>query len=169
MGHRSAAESGVGMSLRLVPVTLKEANAYVTRLHRHHDPTRGHRWSVGVANDGHLCGVAICERAKARMESPFMCEVTRVCTDGTKNACSILYAACARAAEAMGYDAIKTFIFKSEPGVSLRASGWLEDGEVEAQSWSHPSRGRVDKEHTKEPKVRYIKFLRDHPAPGEKR
>jgi hypothetical protein len=139
------------VSLRLVPVTLKEANAYVKRLHRHHDPVTGHRWSIGVA---------ICERAKARLASPFMAEVTRVCTDGTKNACSMLYAACARTAEAMGYDTIKTFILASEPGTSLKASGWQEDGEVEAQNWSRPSRGRVITEHSKEPKVRYIKFLR---------
>lgn len=147
--------------LRLIPVTLREANAYVARLHRHHDPVTGHRWSIGVANNGVLVGVAICEQAKARLESPFMAEVTRVCTDGTKNACSILYAACARTAEAMGYDMIKTFILKSEPGTSLKASGWLEDGEVEAQNWSRPSRGREITEHSKEPKVRYIKFLRE--------
>jgi hypothetical protein len=146
--------------LRLVPVTLAEANDYVRRLHRHHEPTHGHRWSMGVSDNGHLCGVAICERAKARLESPMMCEVTRVCTDGTKNACSMLYAACARAAEAMGYDTIKTFILKSEPGTSLKASGWLEDGEVEAQNWSRPSRQRAITGHSKEAKVRYVKFLR---------
>ena len=60
----------------------------------------------------------------------------------------------------MGYDVIKTFIFRSESGVSLRASGWVEDGEVPAQSWSRPSRKRNATEHAKEPKVRYVKFLR---------
>ena len=147
------------MALRIVPVTLREANAFVARLHRHHGATTGHRWSLGVADNGHLCGVAICERAKARMESEMMCEVTRVCTDGTKNACSMLYGACARAAQAMGYDVIKTFILKSEPGTSLKASGWLADGEVDARNWSRPSRQREITEHSREPKIRYIKFL----------
>jgi hypothetical protein len=146
--------------LRLVPVTLKEANAFVLKLHRHHDPVSGHRWSVGVSTlHGKLVGVAICERSKARMESPFMCEVTRVCTDGTSNACSMLYAACARAAEAMGYDEIKTFIFASEPGTSLKAAGWQPDGQVEPENWSRPSRKRKITKHSQESKVRYVKFV----------
>jgi hypothetical protein len=147
--------------LRIVPCTLAEANAFVKKLHRHHDPVTGHRWSIGVSDNGHLCGVAICERAKARLESPFMCEVTRVCTDGTKNACSMLYSACARAARAMGYDLIKTFILASEPGTSLRAANWHEDGEVEAQNWSRPSRQRKVTTHSEEKKIRYIKFLNE--------
>lgn len=150
--------------IRLVPITLREANDFVNRLHRHHRATVGHRWSIGVAEDGRLCGVAICERAKARLESRFVAEVTRVCTDGTKNACSILYAACARAAEAMGYDSIKTFIFASESGTSLKASGWIRCGDVPAQSWSRPSRQRIHKEHTTEPKVKWVKILRDSAA-----
>ena len=63
-------------------------------------------------------------------------EVNRLCTDGTKNACSILYSAAWRAAEAMGYRRIFTYTLKSENGASLRASGWLCDGEAGKANWT---------------------------------
>ena len=47
-------------------------------------------------------------------------EVNRLCTDGTRNACSMLYAAAWRAARAMGYKRIVTYILESENGASLR-------------------------------------------------
>ena len=47
-------------------------------------------------------------------------EVNRLCTDGTKNACSFLYAAAWRAARAMGYRKIVTYILDTESGASLR-------------------------------------------------
>lgn len=68
----------------------------------------------------------------------------------------------------MGYDAIKTFIFKSESGVSLRASGWESEGEVRAENWSRPSRNRNVQEHSSEPKVRYVKRLRVAALAAEK-
>ena len=40
-------------------------------------------------------------------------EVTRLCTDGTKNACSFLYGAAARIAKEMGYKQIQTYILES--------------------------------------------------------
>lgn len=94
-------------SLRLIHVELKEANDFVGLLHRHHKPVVGHRFSVGVAN-GILRGVAICGRPVARLCAKDTLEVTRVCTDGTKNACSMLYGACARAGAALGYKKIQT-------------------------------------------------------------
>ena len=55
-------------------------------------------------------------------------EVTRLVTDGTQNACSALYGACARVAREMGYARIQTFTLETETGTSLRASGWILDG-----------------------------------------
>jgi hypothetical protein len=72
-------------------------------------------------------------------------EVNRVATDGTRNACSMLYAASWRAARAMGYRRMVTYTLDTEPGTSLRAAGWKIVGEVTARSWSCPSRPRVDK------------------------
>lgn len=69
-------------------------------------------------------------------------EVTRLCTDGAKNACSILYAAVARACEAMGYDKVQTFILPHECGSSLKASGWQYEGNSSGNSWTTSKRAR---------------------------
>lgn len=75
-------------------------------------------------------------------------EVTRLCTTGHRNACSFLYGAAARAAFALGYRRIGTYILKREPGTSLAAAGWKLIGEVKGRSWSTPSRLRTDKHPT---------------------
>jgi hypothetical protein len=167
---RESGWKGKRMSLRLIPVTLAEANQFVGEKHRHSDPTIGNRFSLGVELEGKLVGVAIVENPKARMSNRReMAEVTRVCTDGTKNACSILYAACARAALAMGYTRIKTFLLATEPGTSVEAAGWKYDGEVEAQQWDRPSRGRKRKAIGTIRKKRYVKELRTRPTPARDR
>ena len=64
-------------------------------------------------------------------------EVTRLYTDGTRNACSALYAACARRAKLEGYEKIITFILQSEPGTSLKAAGWtLESAKAGKPKWN---------------------------------
>ncbi len=129
--------------LTLAPLTLKEANGLVARLHRHHKPAVGHRFSIGVKRDGELVGAAIVGRPVARLTDwTTVAEVTRLVTDGTPHACSMLYAASARAARAMGYSSIQTFILEEEPGTSLVAAGWKKVGEVAAsESWdSRPGR-----------------------------
>lgn len=68
-------------------------------------------------------------------------EVTRCCTDGTPNAPSMLYAAVARAAKAMGYLKVQTYTLESEPGISLRAAGFQRIIEVRGGDWNRPSRG----------------------------
>ena len=111
--------------MRVVPLTLKQANALVLSLHRHHKPVVGHRFSIGAKSGDHLVGAAIVGRPVARITSAYdIAEVTRLVTDGTPNACSLLYAACARAAKAMGFERIQTFVLDSEPATSLKASGW---------------------------------------------
>lgn len=74
--------------------------------------------------------------------------MTRLATDGTRDACSFLYGASARAAFALGFKRIGTYILASEPGTSLSAAGWRMIGEVRGRSWSCPSRPRVDKHPT---------------------
>ena len=92
-------------------------------------------------------GVAVCCRPVARLlDDGLTCEVARLCTDGTRNACSILYAACARIARDMGYHKIITYILEDEPGTSLRASGWaLEDAHCGGGGWGRPNRARDNK------------------------
>ena len=55
-------------------------------------------------------------------------EVNRCCTDGTRNACTMLYGAATRAAKALGYKRIITYTRQSEPGTSLKASNWTCEG-----------------------------------------
>jgi hypothetical protein len=147
-----------GADLLLVPVSLREANAFVERLHRHHGPTRGHKFAVGVgSSDGVLRGVAIAGRPVARhLDDGVTLEVLRVCTDGTPNVCSMLYGAVRRAAVAMGYPPrrVITYTLATEPGTSLRAAGWVRDAETRGESWDRPSRARTDR-HPTTPKIRW--------------
>ena len=132
--------------LQIVPVSLADANQYVGRFHRHHKPVVGHKFSIGViTEDGELRGVAIVGRPVSRHRDDKMTlEVTRLCTDGTKNACSALYAAAWRAAKAMGYRRLGTYILKEEPGTSLLAAGWKYIGDRGGGSWNCKSRPRED-------------------------
>ncbi len=135
-----------GGKLELVRVGLDEANAFVAELHRHHKPVAFHHFSIGAAKDGKIVGVAIIACPTSRMrDDGVTAEVTRLCTDGTRNACSFLYGASARASFALGFKRIGTYILASEPGTSLTAAGWRLIGERGGGSWSRPSRPRVDK------------------------
>lgn len=139
------------MTLRLVRIDLGEANAFVAQHHRHHRPVVGHLFSLGCAEGEKIVGVAIVGRPVSRMrDDGETAEVTRLCTDGTKNACSFLYGAAARAAFALGFVRIGTYILATEPGASLTASGWRCLGQRGGGSWSVPSRPRVDKHPTQE-------------------
>lgn len=130
--------------LTIKPISLKDANAYIIENHRHHDKVQGHKFSEACYDGDRLCGVAVVGRPVARhLDDGMTLEVTRLCTDGTKNACSILYARCAKIAKAMGYTKIITYILESEHGSSLLASGWTCEAEnVGGVSWNTPSRPR---------------------------
>ena len=125
------------MSLRLVPVTLAEAKRFIAEHHRHNEPPVGHRVSVGLADDaGTLVGVGVLGHPMARMsDDGRTAEVIRVATDGSRNACSMLYGALTRAAWALGYDRLITYTLPDEGGASLRASGWTEDGRTGMGDW----------------------------------
>lgn len=143
------------MPLQIVPCELDEANAFVAEHHRHHGPVVGHKFSLAVADGDRIVGVAIVGRPCSRyLQNGYTLEVTRCATDGTRNACSILYAACWRAARAMGYRRLITYTLLSESGGSLNASGWTAIGVTKEQSWDRPSRPRVDK-HPTQAKIRW--------------
>lgn len=90
--------------LEICPVSLKEANAFVAENHRHHKPVTGHKFSIACADGEKIVGVAIVGRPVSRhLDDGWTLEVNRLCTDGTRNACSMLYAAAWRAVRAMGY------------------------------------------------------------------
>lgn len=123
--------------LKLKPISLKEANDFVTQYHRHHKATVGHKFSIDVTEDGRLCGVCICGRPVSRyLDDGVTLEINRLCTDGTPNACSILYSAAYRAGIAMGYTKVITYILASENGASLKASGFSCEGLAGGREWT---------------------------------
>lgn len=133
------------MRLALVRIQLRAANAFVDEVHRHHGSRRGHVFSLGASIDGKIVGVAITGRPGAKSYDPLeVAEVTRLATDGTRNACSFLYGASARAARALGYRRLITYTLASEPGTSLLAAGFRFVHVVGGESWSRRLRRRVD-------------------------
>jgi hypothetical protein len=130
--------------LTVVPITTKCAAHYIRAVHRHHGPPQGLKFAVAVESDGVLVGVATAGRPVARhLDDGQTIEVTRVATDGTPNACSMLYGACWRAARAMGYRRAITYIQGNEPGTSLRAAGWrLATVLPGRRGWDTPARRR---------------------------
>ncbi len=139
------------MALNIVPIDFSEANEFVRLHHRHHRPCVGHKFSIGVTDGDKIRGVAIVGRPVARMlQDGWTLEVNRCCTDGAKNACSMLYAACWRVTRALGYRKLITYTLPEEGGASLRASGWKLIGKRGGGSWNVPSRPRVDKHPTQQ-------------------
>ena len=158
-------------NLRVLPAPLYVANEVVARLHRHSLPTSGHKFSLVAvhANDGLVAGAAIAGRPISRMlDDGFTLEVLRLATDGTPNACSILYAAAARAAKAMGFLKIQTYIMLTEPGTSLKASGWVREYEQPAYlgEWAREdTTKRANDPRIPVPKVRWALTLNPGPIP----
>jgi hypothetical protein len=139
------------VSLSLVPITLAEANAFVAEHHRHHKPSRGCISCVACALEGRIVGVAIVGRPVSReLQDGWTAEVTRLATDGTRNACSMLYGAAWRAVRALGYRRLVTYTLPEEGGASLRACGWRCIGAAGGGTWSRADRPRVDTHPTQE-------------------
>ena len=130
--------------MEAIPLELKQANAFVSKHHRHHPPVHRDKFRIGCTHDGKLVGIVQLARPVARMlDDGNTIEVVRLCTDGTENACSFLYAKAARIAKEMGYKRIITYISESEGGISLMAAGWNKESNVRKQSWDRPSRPRA--------------------------
>jgi hypothetical protein len=135
----------VNGKIRIVPVTQKAAFAFIDSHHRHHKRPVGWKFGIGLTDGVGLVGVAVVGRPVSRvLDDGLTAEVTRCCTLGHANACSMLYAACWRAARAMGYARLITYILDSESGTSLKASGWRVLYKTSGGSWSRPSRRRID-------------------------
>ncbi len=117
--------------MQIVPIYHADANEYVRRWHRHSRPTLGAIFCTAVEGDEGICGVAIVGRPIARhLDDGMTLEILRVATIGTPNACSMLYGACRRIGRAMGYKRILTYTLPEEGGASLRAAGYVFDGDA---------------------------------------
>lgn len=123
--------------MEIRPITFKEASAFINQHHRHHKATVGHKFSVGLYEGEKLIGCAVCGRPVSRhYDDGLTCEINRLCTDGTYNACSMLYGACCRVAKAMGYKKIITYILESECGASLKAANFECEGVAGGKKWT---------------------------------
>lgn len=141
--------------LSVVPCTIAEAKAFVLEHHRHHRPPVSGLFALAVAMPDGIRGVAIVGRPVARrMADDWTAEITRVCTDGTRNACSMLYSAAWRAARALGYLKLITYTLETEGGASLRGAGWRCIAETRGGSWDRKARPRVDR-HPTQGKLRW--------------
>ena len=149
------------MHFDLRPIELKDANTFIGELHRHHKPVQGHRWSLAAYVGDVLVGVVTVGRPVARHGGkPIeVLEVTRLCTDGTKDACSFLYSAAARVGRLMGFKRIQTYILDTEPGTSLRAAGWADEGPAGGGQWKHTDGKPRRTDQPTELKRKYAKEL----------
>lgn len=143
--------------MNLRPVSLKTAQEFVRQHHRHNKPPVGHKFSVGLFDGERLLGVAVAGRPVARMlDDGLTLEVTRTCTDGTRNANSMLYGAIVRAATALGYAKCVTYTQHGESGASLRGAGWVVAAQLPARAgWDAPSRRRQDIGSGDVPRIRW--------------
>lgn len=122
----------------LVPANLKDVNDLVSKWHRHNAPNgAGHFFSIGLECNGVLIGGVTVGSVSARLlYDRKACELKRLVTDGSPNACSMLYGAAKRAAKALGYRTMYTYTLQTESGASLRASGWtVDDPNVPKRVW----------------------------------
>ena len=139
----------------LSTIPLSESNKFVSVHHRHHKPVVGHKFSLCCRKNEKTVGVAIVGRPVSRhLDDGYTLEVTRLCTDGTRNACSFLYSAAWRAAKALGYKKIITYTLASENGASLRAAGWMCAGQAGGLRWTGKRKPREDL-YPAEMKLRY--------------
>lgn len=156
------------MKLTVIPLELEEANRVVTAWHRHHKPTVGHRFSLGVVDEENkVHGAAIIGRPVARRagEPRDVLEVTRLVSNGTRNVCSMLYSAAARAGKEMGYKKIQTYILADEEtGTSLKASGWSCEGIAGGGQWKHTDGKERRTDQPTGKKLRWSKVLTTRPT-----
>jgi len=112
-----------------VPITLREANNFVSEYHRHNGRTArdGGKFAIGASTGAELVGVAIVGNPlSATYMDGFTAEVLRVCVSpaSPKGTNSFLYSRCWKAYRAMGGLRLITYTLTSESGASLRGAGW---------------------------------------------
>lgn len=152
--------------MHALPMTQREAFAYIREHHRHLRPPRGDLFRVAAVRSAEgegstMLGVIIVGRPVSRvLQDGTTCEVLRLATEGGGNVCSFLYGKAARIARELGYRRIYTYTLASEPGTSLRAAGWVDEGIVtSAREWDCPSRPRDTGVLPQEAKRRWRKDL----------
>lgn len=152
-----------GKGLRLAPCTIKVANQVVQCWHRHSRPVATKALAaVRVIVGDETIGVGILGFPVSRvLDDGLAVEIRRVCvTDrAPRNACSMIYGALCRAAAALGYSIAYTYTAEGEDAASVKASGFVRDGETTARNWDAPSRRRDPEHHEESGRVRWRRDL----------
>ena len=150
--------------LSVIPISLREANDFVSSFHRHNGRTArdGGKFAIGATTGEQLVGIAIVGRPIARfLDNGYTAEVTRTCTspDAPKGTISFLYSACWRICQAMGYLKLVTYTLTTESGASLRGAGWKCIGQISSNKngWSREGREREWQSIYDQPKLRWEK------------
>lgn len=131
--------------VRCVPVSQRAARAWVTATHRHLKAPRGDLWRTSLHVDGQLVAIGIAGRPCRMLQNGVTAEFTRIASTAevAVNACSRLYGALRRAGQALGYRRFVTYTLEHEPGTSLKAAGFHDDGLTDGGEWDRPSRPRA--------------------------
>jgi hypothetical protein len=146
--------------IRVVPCTVTRAKLIVAAWHRHVPDIQGGLFAAAIAVDGEIHGVAIAGNPSRVWQGTGRILISRVATDGVRNGCSRLYAALARAAEALGYTEAWTYTLPEEPGSSLLAAGFEDMGVTDWNAdWDRPARRRPPP-RVDGPKRRWRRLLR---------
>lgn len=142
------------INLKVVPISFSEAKKFVIDHHRHHKSLVGWKFGCGLQDsDDNLVGVVIVGRPVNRnLDDGLTLEVTRCCTLGDKNACTILYSRAIRAAKALGYRRLVTYTLEDESGASLKASNFIFIRKTKGGSWNTKCRPRKNISNT-QPKL----------------
>ena len=118
---------------RIVPISFADAKDFIGENHRHNSAVAGGKFAIAVENPaGEVLGVATCGRPVSRIlqqKRPLTLEITRVCSLGGYNVCSMLYGRCVKIAKDLGYEEVITYTLPSESGASLRAAGFAAEDE----------------------------------------
>ena len=85
--------------MRVVPLSLKEAEDFLKDHGRHYKAPVEAICAIGVADDSGVHGAAVLGR-----RSPQDAELAHIYCDGASQAYSLLYGACWRALKAIGYE-----------------------------------------------------------------
>lgn len=73
----------------------------------------------------------------------------------------LLYGAACRAAKAMGYRKVITYILQSEPGTSLKASGFYCEGIAGGLAWNGERRPKQENQYPHEMKTRWVRMIKE--------
>jgi len=129
--------------LRVAPCSVKHAQRIVKAGHRHLPDIQGGLFAAQIVDASGECrGVAVAGNPARVWQGTGRILISRVATDESRNACSMLYGALCRASQALGYSEVWTYTLPEEPGTSLRAAGFEDMGLTDGGEHDRPGRRR---------------------------